>query len=370
MLHSSKFIDEAKVYVRGGDGGNGCSAFRREKFVPRGGPSGGDGGRSGDVILEASRHYNTLFHLRMNPEHTADRGRHGEGSNRTGRNGASTVVKVPVGTVVYDWDTGHQFHDFTRDGETFVIARGGRGGRGNQHFATPTHQAPTEKEDGQPGQNLTLRLEMKLLADVGLVGFPNAGKSTLISRLSAAKPEIAAYPFTTKEPVLGVVIMDEYGTETFVMADIPGLIEGASEGLGLGSTFLRHVERTRVLLHLIDISEFNEHRPVDAYHIIQNELASFSEALTDKPQILVATKLDSAQDPTRLDEIEAFATENGLRFFSISAATGEGLKELKAATWELVKEILSETPDEELIGVRPPASTTNKTLSALGLDKP
>jgi GTP-binding protein len=360
MLHSSKFIDEVKIYVRGGDGGNGCSAFRREKFVPRGGPSGGDGGRGGDVILEASRHYNTLFHLRMNPEHTADRGRHGEGSNRTGRNGASVTVKVPVGTVVYDWETGQQFYDFTRDGETFVIARGGRGGRGNQHFATPTHQAPTEKEDGQPGQVLTLRLEMKLLADVGLVGFPNAGKSTLISRLSAAKPEIAAYPFTTKEPVLGVAIMDDYGTETFVIADIPGLIEGASEGLGLGTTFLRHVERTRILLHLIDISDFNEKLPVEAYHIIQNELASFSPALIEKPQILVATKLDSAQDPERLAELEAFAKENDIPFFAISAATGQGLKELKSFTYELVRQRIEETPTDA-------ADDPNDTLKALGL---
>jgi GTP-binding protein len=343
MLHSSKFIDEAKVYVKGGDGGNGCSAFRREKFVPRGGPSGGDGGRGGDVIFEASRHYNTLFHLRMNPEHSAERGRHGEGSNKTGRNGESLVVHVPVGTVVYHWDSGEQIYDFTRHGEQWVVARGGRGGRGNQHFATPTHQAPTEKEDGQPGQQFTLRLEMKLLADVGLVGFPNAGKSTLISRLSAAKPEIAAYPFTTKEPVLGVVAMDEFGNETFVMADIPGLIEGASEGHGLGITFLRHVERTRVLLHLIDLSDFNEHRPVEAYRIIQNELGKFSEKLLKKPQIVVATKLDSAQDPTRLGELEEFCTAEGLTLHRISAITGEGLKELKSAVWALVRQAV-ETP--------------------------
>ena len=341
MLHSSKFIDEAKVYVHGGDGGNGCSAFRREKFVPRGGPSGGDGGRGGDVIFEASRHYNTLFHLRMNPEHAGDRGRHGEGSQRSGKNGESRVVKVPVGTIIFDWNTGEQFHDFTHDGEQFIVAKGGRGGRGNQHFATPTHQAPTEKEDGTPGQTLTLRLEMKLLADVGLVGFPNAGKSTLISRLSAAKPEIAAYPFTTKEPVLGVVIMDELGTETFIMADIPGLIEGASEGHGLGTTFLRHVERTRVLLHLIDLSDFNEKRPVEAYNIIQNELGTFSDKLLTKPQIIVATKVDSAQDPTRLEELEAFCKERELPLYVISAITGQGLKDLKGAAWKAVREALN-----------------------------
>lgn len=350
MVHSSKFIDEAKVYVNGGDGGNGCSAFRREKFVPRGGPSGGDGGYGGDVIFEGSRHYNTLFHLRMNPEHSAERGRHGEGSNKSGKAGEDHVVKVPVGTIVYDWYTGELLHDFTKDGEQFVIAKGGRGGRGNQHFATPTHQAPTEKEDGVAGVTLTLRLEMKLLADVGLVGFPNAGKSTLISRLSAAKPEIAAYPFTTKEPVLGVVSMDEFGRETFIMADIPGLIEGASEGHGLGITFLRHVERTRALLHLIDLSDFNEKRPVEAYHIIQNELESFSPKLLTKPQIVVATKLDSVQDPTRLEELKKFCKENDLPLHVISAITGKGIKALKGATWALVKEAMDNPepaePDE------------------------
>jgi GTP-binding protein len=339
MDRASKFIDEAKVYVKGGDGGNGICSFRREKFVPEGGPNGGDGGNGGDVILEASRHYNTLFHLRLNPEHKADRGRHGQGSNKTGRSGKDLVVKVPVGTVAYDWYSGEQFHDFTEDGETFVIARGGKGGRGNQHFATPTHQAPTEHELGKPGQELTLRLELKLLADIGLVGFPNAGKSTLLSRMSAAKPEIAPYPFTTKEPVLGVVALDEFGADTFVMADIPGLIEGAHEGHGLGTTFLRHVERTRVLLHLIDVSEFNEKRPVECYEIIRHELGSFSDLLIEKPEIVVATKLDSAQDPTRLAELEEFCREHELPFYAISAATGQGLKALTQAASTLLREV-------------------------------
>jgi GTPase len=341
MTRSSKFIDEVKLYVKAGDGGNGCVAFRREKFVPRGGPSGGDGGRGGDVIMEASKHYNTLFHLRLNPEHTAERGRHGEGSNCSGKNGKFATVKVPVGTMVYHWETGELVHDFSSDGETFVVARGGRGGRGNQHFATPTHQTPSENEPGFPGQIFTLRLELKLLADVGLVGFPNAGKSTLISRLSAAKPEIAAYPFTTKEPVLGVVAMDEIGAQTFIMADIPGLIEGAHEGHGLGITFLRHVERTRVLLHLIDVSDFNEKRPVEAYQIIMNELASFSDLLIEKPMIVVATKLDSAQDPTRLEELEAFCAEKEIPFHAISAASGQGLKDLKGATYATLQEALN-----------------------------
>lgn len=338
MDRASKFIDEVKLYVKGGDGGNGIRAFRREKFVPKGGPSGGDGGWGGNVILEASRHYNTLFHLRLNPEHKADRGRHGEGSNKTGRSGHDLVVKVPVGTIVYDWETGQQFHDFVKDGEQFIVARGGKGGRGNQHFATPTHQAPEEHEDGEPGQDRVLRLEMKLLADVGLVGFPNAGKSTLISRMSAAKPAIAPYPFTTKEPVLGVVSLDEFGADTFVMADIPGLIEGAHEGHGLGITFLRHVERTRMLLHLIDVSDFNEKGPVECYEIIQNELGSFSELLVEKPQIVVATKLDSAQDEERLEEIRAFCAERELPFYAISAATGQGLKELTRATSEMLRD--------------------------------
>lgn len=352
----SKFIDEAKVYVKGGDGGNGISSFRREKFVPRGGPNGGDGGNGGDVLFEASRHYNTLFHLRLNPEHKADRGRHGEGSNKTGRSGKDLVVKVPVGTIVYDWFTGEKLYDFVQDGEQKVIAKGGRGGRGNQHFATPTHQAPTEHEEGQPGQELTLRLEMKLLADVGLVGFPNAGKSTLLSRMSAAKPAIAAYPFTTKEPVLGVVSLDEFGAETFVMADIPGLIEGAHEGHGLGITFLRHVERTRVLLHLIDVSDFNEFRPVESYEIIRNELSQFSDQLVEKPEIVVATKLDSAQDPTRLEELEAYCTEQELSLYKISAATGQGLKELSLA----IKEALA---DLSFAPLRPPVEPPAEDLS-------
>ncbi len=246
------FIDEVIISVKAGDGGNGCLAFRREKFVPRGGPSGGDGGRGGDVVLVSSDHYNTLLHLRFNPEHTAERGRHGEGSNRTGRDGHSVEIPVPVGTVVQNSETGEQLFDFTAPEQRFTVAQGGRGGRGNARFATSTHQAPTEHEEGKPGGFFKLRLELKLLADAGLVGFPNAGKSTLISRLSAAKPKIADYPFTTLEPNLGVV---QAGDHTFVLADIPGLIEGAHEGHGLGIQFLRHIERTKLLVHLVDVSD-------------------------------------------------------------------------------------------------------------------
>src|SRR5437762_10771382 len=260
------FIDEAKIRVKDGDGGNGCMAFRREKFVPRGGPSGGDGGRGGDVIMESSERHNTLVHCRFNPEYKAERGRHGEGSNRTGQEGHDVILKVPVGTILYDADSGERIHDFSRPDERLVIARGGRGGRGNQHFATSTHQAPREHELGRAGEERNYRLELKLLADVGLVGYPNAGKSTLISRISAARPKIADYPFTTLEPNLGVVTAGGY--RSFVVADIPGLIEGAHEGHGLGDRFLRHVERTRLLLHLVDLSMASGRDPIEEVEII------------------------------------------------------------------------------------------------------
>jgi GTP-binding protein len=321
------FIDEVKIYVKAGDGGNGCMAFRREKFVPRGGPSGGDGGRGGNVILVASEHRNTLLELRFNPEHKAERGRHGEGSNCSGRHGADREVDVPVGTVVYDWHTGEQVYDLTKAGERFVIAKGGRGGRGNQHFATPSHQAPTEHEPGSPGEEKTLRLELKILADVGLVGFPNAGKSTLISRISAARPKIADYPFTTLEPQLGVVPMPD--ERSFVVADIPGLIEGAHEGHGLGIQFLKHIERTRVLVHMVDVSDVTGRDPRSDFEIILNELASFSEELPKKPMLVVASKVDAAQDPERIAAVKAIAEEHEMPFLQISSATGEGLEQLK-----------------------------------------
>ena len=289
------FIDEVRIRVKAGDGGNGCLAFRREKYVPRGGPSGGDGGRGGDITMVASTHYNTLLHFRFNPEHTAQRGRHGEGSNRTGREGESIELPVPVGTIVYDADSGELLHDFTQAGDRFLVAKGGRGGRGNQHFATSTHQAPTEHEPGHPGEAKHLRLELKLLADVGLVGFPNAGKSTLISRISAARPKIADYPFTTLEPNLGVVSVDD---STFVVADIPGLIEGAHLGHGLGVQFLKHIERTRLLVHLVDVSEIDGAAdPVEDFRVVMSELGRLSsEDLLKKPMFVVASKVDVAQD--------------------------------------------------------------------------
>jgi len=323
------FIDEVRIFVKAGDGGNGCLAFRREKFVPRGGPSGGDGGRGGDVTLVCSEHANTLLQFRFNPEHKAERGRHGEGSQRTGAEGRSVDVAVPVGTIVYDEATGERLYDFTKPGERFVVAHGGKGGRGNQHFATPTHQAPTEHEPGRPGEEKHLRLELKLLADVGLVGFPNAGKSNLISRISAAKPKIAAYPFTTLEPNLGVVQME--GFRSYVVADIPGIIEGAHEGHGLGIQFLRHIERTRLLAHLVDVSEESGRDPVEDFEIIMRELASFSDQLVAKPMILIATKMDVAQDPSRVEALRELAKSRNLPFFEISSATGQGIDALKHA---------------------------------------
>lgn len=329
------FVDEAKILVKGGDGGNGCVAFRREKYVPRGGPSGGDGGNGGDVVLQSTEQENTLLRYRYNREFRADRGRHGEGSNCHGRSGGDTVLTVPVGTLVFDEGSGEKLYDFTESGQQFRVARGGRGGRGNSHFTKPWHQAPREHEDGQPGEERKLRLELRLLADVGLVGFPNAGKSTFISRISAAKPKIADYPFTTLEPHLGVVSADPAaapGTgRTFVVADLPGLIEGAHDGAGLGIRFLRHIERTRLIAQLIDTSDGNERDPIQDFEIIQGELRSFSEGLVEKPRFVVATKLDATTNRERVERLRGFAAERKLPFFTISSASGEGVQTLVRA---------------------------------------
>ena len=351
------FVDEAKILVKAGDGGNGCVAFRREKYVPRGGPSGGDGGHGGGVYVEANPNDNTLLRYRYNREFKADRGRHGEGSNCTGVSGTDMILKVPVGTLVFDEENEELLADLKKPGQKVLVARGGKGGRGNQHFAKPWHQAPREKEDGEPGEERHLRLELKLLADVGLVGFPNAGKSTLISVISAARPKIANYPFTTLEPNLGVVNADGgtggRGTEfgrTFVVADLPGLIEGASEGAGLGTRFLRHVERTRLLVHLIDTSDMAEMDPVKAYEIIEGELAAFSEALTEKPMIVVATKLDATTDRTKLKKLRKFCLKTDLEFHAISSATGEGVKDLVRGMADALDRIPKEgiEPDGEV----------------------
>lgn len=338
------FIDEATIRVKAGNGGNGCMAFRREKFVPRGGPSGGDGGRGGDVIMESSERHNTLVHFRFNPEYNAERGRHGEGSNCTGHDGESIILKVPVGTIVYDQGTGEKLYDFSQPDERLVVAHGGRGGRGNQHFATSTHQAPREHEPGNPGEERVLRLELKLLADVGLVGYPNVGKSTLISRISAARPKIADYPFTTLQPNLGVVTIGEMPHEqSYVVADIPGLIEGAHTGTGLGTQFLRHIERTRLLAHLIDVSDASGRPdPVQDFNVIMGELASFGAELEQKPMVVIASKMDVV-NPDKLARLRKHSRKLKLDLYEISAVTGQGIQELKYAMGRLVEEIRAGT---------------------------
>ncbi|MEP6946397.1 MAG: GTPase ObgE [Acidobacteriota bacterium] len=320
------FLDRVKIRIKAGDGGNGVTAFRREKFVPRGGPSGGDGGVGGSVWLEATEGLNTLLHLRYNPEHKAERGHHGEGSNRYGKDGEDHVARVPVGTQVYDAETNELLFDFTEPGQKYLAAKGGKGGWGNAHFATPTRRAPKFHYMGRPGGERELQLELKLIADIGLVGFPNAGKSTLISVISAAKPKIADYPFTTLEPNLGVVDMGDF--RTFVVADIPGLIEGASDGAGLGDRFLRHVERTKLILHLVDVSSLSGRDPVRDYEIINHELSNYDANLGARPQIVVATKIDALDEPKRLEKLKRRAKKDGKAFYAISSVTNVGVKEL------------------------------------------
>ena len=370
------FIDEARIRVKAGNGGNGAMAFRREKFVPRGGPSGGDGGHGGDILMRSSLSHNTLVHFRFNPEWKSQRGGHGLGSNMSGYRGDPITLNVPVGTVLYDNETDELIHDFATPDDEVVIARGGRGGRGNQHFATSVHQAPREHELGRTGEERHFRLELRLLADAGLVGFPNVGKSTLISRLSAARPKIANYPFTTLEPNLGVVQVGDAPYElSFTVADMPGLIEGAHLGAGLGVQFLRHIERTAILVHLVDVSDtaigsapepagapssptksakvgldddavepvpdpttpVETADPVENYRIITNELRSFDPSVAAKPTLVVATKIDAA-NPAKLKKLKAMATRRKLPFFAISSVTGEGLDPLKYAIAERVAE--------------------------------
>ncbi len=331
----AQFIDRAKIFVQGGHGGNGCVAFRREKFVPKGGPSGGSGGKGGDVILEADRNVHTLLDFKYKRHYKAERGRHGEGNKRTGRSGKDLIIKVPVGTVVKDAETGEILGDLTEHGQRLIVAKGGRGGRGNAEFATPTRQAPDFAEPGEPGEERWIELELKLLADVGLVGFPNAGKSTFLSRISAAKPEIADYPFTTLRPILGVTEVDGY---SFVVADIPGLIEGAHKGKGLGHEFLRHVERTKLLLHLIDLTN-PEMDPREAFEKINRELELYSPELAKKPQIVVGTKIDALHDRNLIKELKNYFEKKGYPFFAVSAVTGEGMEELMRFVAKKLKEL-------------------------------
>lgn len=330
------FIDEAKITVKAGAGGHGCIAFRREKFVPKGGPSGGDGGSGGSIYLAANTHENTLLRFRFNHSFRAERGRHGEGSTRHGRNGQDLEIPVPVGTVVYDDETGGILHDFTRPNERVLIVKGGRGGHGNAYFKSSVNRVPHKAQDGAAGEERTLRLELKLLADAGLVGYPNVGKSTLISRISAARPKIADYPFTTLEPQLGVVSIDT--DKSFVVADIPGLIEGAHLGHGLGIQFLRHIERTRVLLHLIDVSGESGRDPIEEFHAIDSELAEHNPNLPKKPKIVVATKMDVA-DAKKVQKLQRWSKKNKLDLVKISSVTGEGLEDLKHAVFEKLSSV-------------------------------
>ena len=332
-----KFVDYAKIHVKAGDGGRGCVSFRREKYVPRGGPDGGDGGKGGDIIIKATKELNTLLDFRYQREYKAERGEHGKGSNKHGRNGESKTILVPVGTIIKDAETGDIIADLDAHDADAIAAKGGRGGLGNLHFATSVRQAPKFAQPGEKGEERMLALELKLLADVGLIGLPNAGKSTLISVISSAKPKIADYPFTTLVPNLGVVKFEDF--RSFVVADIPGLIEGAHRGAGLGFQFLRHVERTSVLLHLVDISDLQTTDPVEDFEKINRELVLYSPELLDKPMAVAGTKLDIAYEGMRLNRLKDYCRDKGLDFFPISSATGEGIKELVMYLAKRVKEL-------------------------------
>lgn len=329
------FVDEADIRVSAGDGGRGAVSFRREKFVPRGGPNGGDGGRGGSVYIVASSHLNTLVSYRFHPEFNAPRGAHGQGSNKTGRDGQNIFLEVPIGTVILERDaeTGglSQLADLDAAGRKALVARGGRGGRGNARFATPTNRAPRRAEPGEPGEKRHLRLQLKLLADVGLVGFPNAGKSTFISRVSAARPKVADYPFTTLTPHLGVVELSDQ--RSFVVADVPGLIEGAHAGHGLGDRFLRHIERTRVLVHVIDVSEASGRDPADDFEVIRRELALFDPSLASRRQVVAANKMDLERGPERLRRLQERLEATNVPLYPISAATGAGVDALLESLW-------------------------------------
>ena len=320
-----KFIDEAKIYVKAGDGGRGCVSFRREKYVPKGGPDGGNAGKGGDGIFIADNRLTSLLDFQYKREFSAERGEHGMGSLCSGKNGEDLVIKLPIGTLIKDQETGEVLSDLTHDGETFICCKGGRGGKGNAHFATSTHQTPRFAQPGEPGTERNLKLELKLLADVGIIGFPNAGKSTLISHISAAKPKVADYPFTTLVPHLGIVKYGDFGG--YVVADIPGLIENAHKGAGLGFEFLRHVERTSILLHMVDVSGMVPGNPAENFRSINKELELYSGKLTEKYMAVAATKIDAA-DPEKLDELEKHCRKEGYAFFPISAVTGAGLETL------------------------------------------
>lgn len=345
-----QFVDEVVIHVKAGDGGNGCVAFRREKFVPRGGPAGGNGGRGGNVILLADPSVKTLVDLHLQKTYKAPKGSHGQGNNKNGADGEDLIIRVPVGTVVYDHETGELLADLVKPGQRVIVARGGKGGRGNAAFATPIRQTPVFAELGEPGEERTLRLELKLLADVGIIGFPNVGKSTLISKISAARPKIADYPFTTLVPNLGTVRVDNF---SFVVADLPGLIEGAHKGVGLGHQFLRHAERTSLLLHMVDIAEVEGRDPIRDFEVINNELKLYSQVLAEKKQIVVANKIDLPKARENLESCLPYWQRLGYEVFPISALTGEGLERLVYRMAELVKasqpKQVVEWVDEEIV---------------------
>lgn len=340
------FIDRAKIYVKAGDGGKGMSSFRREKFVPKGGPSGGDGGRGGDVILVVDPNINTLIDFRFKRKFVADNGVNGQTKNMHGHGADPLIIKVPPGTIVRDEVTGEVVADLTIEGEQMVVVRGGRGGRGNARFVSSTHRAPTFSENGEPGEDRTLLLELKLLADVGLVGYPSVGKSSIISRVSSAKPEIAAYHFTTLTPVLGVVRIDE--GNSFVLADIPGLIEGAHEGVGLGHDFLRHIERTKIIIHVLDVSGLEGRDPIEDYQKINQELTKYNKKLAKRQQIVAANKMDLPEAQENFARVSEYIAKEGREIYPISAATGEGLPKLIQRAAQLLAEYVEE-PDQDIV---------------------
>lgn len=337
------FIDRARIFVQSGKGGDGMSSFRHEKFVPKGGPNGGDGGQGGNVVLVADRNVNTLVDFRFRRLFKAKPGGKGEGSNKYGRNAEDLLITVPLGTIVKDEETGQVMADLSRDGQRAIVAKGGRGGRGNWHFRTSANRTPTFAERGEPGEERWLRLELKVLADVGLLGYPSVGKSSILRKVSAAQPEVAAYHFTTLNPILGVVNLPDH--RSFVMADIPGLIDGASEGVGLGHDFLRHIERTKILIHVIDVSGIEGRDPIEDYEKINAELAKYSEKLARKRQVVAANKIDLLGDSDNLERLMDYMTAHGVEVYPICAMTGEGMDKLLERVWTMLEEYVEE-PDE------------------------
>lgn len=343
------FIDRARIFVQSGKGGDGMSSFRHEKFVPKGGPNGGDGGQGGNVVLVADRNVNTLVDFRFRRLFKAKPGGKGEGSNKYGRNAEDLLITVPLGTIVKDEETGQVMADLSRDGQRAIVAKGGRGGRGNWHFRTSANRTPTFAERGEPGEERWLRLELKVLADVGLLGYPSVGKSSILRKVSAAQPEVAAYHFTTLNPILGVVNLPDH--RSFVMADIPGLIDGASEGVGLGHDFLRHIERTKILIHVVDVSGIEGRDPIEDYEKINAELAKYSEKLARKRQVVAANKIDLLGDSDNLERLMDYMTAHGVEVYPICAMTGEGMDKLLERVWTMLEEYVEEADEttEEVV---------------------